>query len=413
MRKWLLLLILFSVNVDAKQICDCHVMCEALSDPQAYIGKNRSLATLKLADMGYMYRSQVDFGEGQPFDPKGYQEFLDLLDYLQQMEINVAIVNLPPRPLFNRDGFSFNEIHKALNSFLRQQRVWQAHGAVVPDWIQLVNQKRKTPFYFYRDTHWKPEGARSVANALADSLDWRGNHTFETIRGGIARHNGNMQRLTESLCTVKFPAEYYRQYTTTGVGGVNAGVEEVLLVGSSNSDSKFNFSGFLAQALSARVRTLFDKNALLPELSGTTKEQLPKWIVFEIPAEETFKSSSIYARMLRNQETSCDSPVLYGVGKPGSMNPDVLVNKNSLQMNPATHYLNVSSDEVTDILGKLVLWYSGGRSKEVKLNSKSSRGITIELPDHDDWETRQFVALDYYPEGSSELPVEIELCEIL
>ncbi|MBX2885862.1 MAG: hypothetical protein KTR32_38250, partial [Granulosicoccus sp.] len=97
-KKILLMLLLLSAgNVKAVQLCDCHVMCEAINQLDHYKANKQHFKFLKLADRGWFFRSEVDLGSFEEFDQKGYKKFTELLKFLKAKNVRFSIVNLPPR----------------------------------------------------------------------------------------------------------------------------------------------------------------------------------------------------------------------------------------------------------------------------------------------------------------------------
>ncbi|PDT80350.1 hypothetical protein [Sinorhizobium sp. BJ1] len=125
-------------------------------------------------------------------------------------------------------------------------------------------------YYFKRDIHWTPEGARLVAAAVADRIrslqDGReGSIEFETTQNSGGRlHKANFNAILNELCQSKIPPEDVNIYETKQrIGSLDdlvedetsAQTEQVHVVGSSYTDelTPYHFNGFLKQFLKQNV----------------------------------------------------------------------------------------------------------------------------------------------------------------
>jgi len=140
-------------------------------------------------------------------------------------------------------------------------------GFIAPD---LAARGQGAPFFFARDHHWSPSGARrsarQVAAALESPLAELPKRRFVTRRLAPKMQRGSLQRRAERRCGVRLPNERVAQFETVlETEGDSLGealfadpVPPVVLAGSSNSNRgegkpELNFSGFLREELGLEV----------------------------------------------------------------------------------------------------------------------------------------------------------------
>jgi alginate biosynthesis protein AlgX len=160
-------------------------------------------------------------------------------------------------------------------------------------------------FFFARDFHWRPEGARAAAFAVKtrlvgdpvfDELPKTGYVTTDAKRAEPFR--SAMLRALQRLCTDDLPQEKAELYETVA-GGESGGVDlfggdgttPVALIGTSFSDIEtFNFVGFLQEALGLEVANyaISGGGAFTAMESythaGSLETAPPKLLVWENPA---------------------------------------------------------------------------------------------------------------------------------
>src|SRR6185436_19574479 len=136
-------------------------------------------------------------------------------------------------------------------------------GFLVPDYGRLIDQPDGTEYFFRRDGHWTPDGARRTADLIAETIKamplYPGlrKKTFTTKRQGLNRHPGVFAIVASQICGGNYPAEVVQGYSTSpnenNLFG-EEGVPEITLVGTSfSATSTYHFVGFLQQALQSDV----------------------------------------------------------------------------------------------------------------------------------------------------------------
>jgi alginate biosynthesis protein AlgX len=160
----------------------------------------------------------------------------------------------------------------------------------------------KQNLYFARDYHWTSDGTRVYAKAIAQEiskLDSYKSLKQEKFVNTFLRNENAESRLgflLEQVCGTKTPPEKMGIYETSRTGGALLGDDAypVVLVGSSYSaEPKYNFEGFLKEALSLNLLNAAISgggyNASLEAyfLSPAYAKSKPKFIIWEFSASTT------------------------------------------------------------------------------------------------------------------------------
>ncbi len=197
---------------------------------------------------------------------------------LRERGTQLAIVVPPPRGLiesahvdparFEAEKLDYPRIAEGYDVFVESLR---ESGAIVPNLREAIAAARaKAPveFYYHRDIHWRPEGARIAAEALAAAIGASDVYKDLPRAEFATRAEGEMnprQYWVDALDQVCGSGKTYEtatRYVTEKQGGDDAaasllgdeGVPQVVLVGTSMSfrsdGGDANFGGFLQQAMS-------------------------------------------------------------------------------------------------------------------------------------------------------------------
>ncbi len=156
---------------------------------------------------------------------------------------------------------------------LRQKVYAEALATLPADWVMnstdaLLAAKKTAPLFMQTDTHWSPEGAKTVADFVA--MQVKGvpliPNQFVTRHVGTKNYRGDLARFVPTGWARPYlgpKAEPLTIWKTEAVseGDLFAEPEiSVALVGTSYSAiEKWNFAGFLQQALQADVLNVADE----------------------------------------------------------------------------------------------------------------------------------------------------------
>ncbi|MDF0700409.1 hypothetical protein PYR71_28825 [Rhizobium sp. MC63] len=267
--------------------------------------------------------------DGWFFRPSDYQTLFELpqesLNFVSRVNgalnyrgIHLVVLPMLPRAIAGRDfvpnegmlaDFLYDPDFAAqqFDDVIASARQVGIDAINVDDILKANPSFDKANYYFKRDIHWTPEGARLIAQAVAAHIrslqgDVEHEVEFETSMEPEPRlHKAKFNGVLNELCQSKIPSEEVRIYETKQkVGSLNellgeddaggAG-EPVHVVGSSYTDeiSVYNFNGFLREYLKQNVGGFavsggsVDQSiyAWAQNANGITKK--PKYLVWEFP----------------------------------------------------------------------------------------------------------------------------------
>jgi alginate biosynthesis protein AlgX len=162
--------------------------------------------------------------------------------------------------------------------------------------------KPRQRLYFTRDYHWTTDGAKLYANAVAreiaklDAYKRLKKEKFVNKQVKTETAESRLGFVLEQVCGTKTPPEKISIYETTRSGGSLFGDDSypVVMVGSSYSaEPKYNFEGFLKEALGVNVLNAAVSgggyNASLEGyfLSESYHKEKPKFLIWEFAASMT------------------------------------------------------------------------------------------------------------------------------
>jgi alginate biosynthesis protein AlgX len=198
---------------------------------------------------------------------------------LKERGTTLAVVVPPPRGLiesehvdaacFDPDKLDYPRLAEGYEVFIESLR---ESGVIVPNLLSAIRAARATStfdFYYHRDIHWQPAGARIAAEALATEIRKAPVYAdlpkveFETrLDGGMTPRQSWIDSLNEACGFEKIYEPADRYVTQKRDGGEDAAaallgedvVPQAVLVGTSMSHrgdgGDANFGGFIQQALS-------------------------------------------------------------------------------------------------------------------------------------------------------------------
>lgn len=266
---------------------------------------------------GWFFRVAADLKDDFDLMPETSKYLTRLHDELAERGTQLIFLSVPPRGIAASDyldtaqpvqgSYDEKDVEKVYRQMLDKLR---ATGIIVPDLIDSARsmQQGKTPFFFSRDHHWTPFGAKTSAAAIAAALKDNAKYkelkraTYETKQTGTNEWAVTMAHEIQRLCTSDIPAEPYPQFATrlvsTGAGGTgedalfgdtSSGDPAVLIGSSFSALPNFNFDGFISEATGLDVANyaisggeLF--NALVSLSSSPDFQKLhPPFLIWEAP----------------------------------------------------------------------------------------------------------------------------------
>lgn len=380
----------------------CCQLCPATRNPLTYeTGSLSGMRMLVDGRDGWLFRTHNDFLESFGPDDASLKRLQQFVSTLKRSGIELMIVYIPTRGLMHPDKiledtqtpFSVENARAAYESALIKLR---ASGALVPNLSEAYLKPTEKDFYFKRDHHWTPEGAKQAAKIIADYLKSQAIYkqlatkSFVTHDQGVFHRNGQLQLAARRICGTDYPAQYPTRYATEMENQEDlsedllfgdAAVPEVVLLGTSNSWNNrqdFNFSGFLKEYAQLDILNEslaggnFDGALLQYFNSDTYKEAKPKLIIWEMPSYYDLIDTEFYRRIIPMVDNGCDGRevVVSSSTQLKAGRNEILFNKGSF--NPRLKHRDLIFDlQFDNPLFKEFkghIWYVHGRRELVKFN---------------------------------------------
>ncbi|MCC2658188.1 MAG: hypothetical protein K0Q76_3296 [Panacagrimonas sp.] len=199
-------------------------------------------------------------------------------------------------------------LHRDL--YARAQRGLEQRGVVAPDLLGPMSRCKSTDAVFLRtDTHWTPDGAACIAQALAASgtVPVASGDAFETETAETRTHEGDLMQFlplapyfSALLPQPDLLAVRATQSQSADLFG-DAPAPSVAVIGTSYSaDARWNFDGALRQSLEQDVLNLAQAGhgpfePMLAYLDQPRKDgPVPAHVIWEIP--ERYLPAATYQR---------------------------------------------------------------------------------------------------------------------
>jgi alginate biosynthesis protein AlgX len=191
---------------------------------------------------------------------------------------------------------------------------FRSAGFIVPDYGALAEHPDGTDYYFRRDGHWTPDGARRTAHLISETIKALPVYAkfrktaFNTREQGISRHPGILSIVASQICGGQFPSEVVKGFVTERAVNdpfADEPIPEVALVGTSFSATPvYNFSGFLQRDLQVEIfnGAISGGNyggamtRYLP--SETFQESPPKVVIWEFAQHQISAANTVQLRQL-------------------------------------------------------------------------------------------------------------------
>ncbi len=299
--------------------------CDALSREETYIGREPYRYLVQGAD-GWIFRSLSDFKkEIQPKEK----------DLARLKQLNAAFtaqgITLVPSIIPLRGMMQGNKVPAGMTDAVTLRAAYEEtvetlraaglHVAAVDDY------QGPEPFYYKRDHHWTPYGAKAMARQVAAQVK-AANVTlppkkFTTESRGTITHLGTFERLIHEKCKETVISQQIEDFTTfspdeqADLFGDNERPKAVLL-GTSNSThdaAHANYDGFLREALSADVDNRAvsgggPDGAMLQWLVSKDRVDHPVTLaIWEFPVHQDYYSKNFLRQAIPAIYGACADPV--------------------------------------------------------------------------------------------------------
>lgn len=288
--------------------------CEELSNESIYEKKRlKNYQVMLPGKDGWVFRSIVSFKKSYAVSKKTRSYIAALNKGFKRAGSEFIFLFPPSRGLVHYDLLKDSDKEKYKMSQADIQKAWGSYRKSLDTLaglgVHVVGVKdvdKSIPFYYKRDHHWSPEGARISAEAVADYIKAMPIYgelskvEFTTKKVAEREYMGTFTKAFEKICEKELPPQTVETYVTERK--VSAGDDsalfgddsepDVILLGTSNSSPEpnvSNFDGFLKEALSADVTNLAlagagtDTSIIAYLNSNEFKEKPAKVVVWEVP----------------------------------------------------------------------------------------------------------------------------------
>ncbi|MCY1336706.1 Alginate biosynthesis protein AlgX [compost metagenome] len=318
--------------------------CPGLHDPQQYAeGVMKSMKEVVPGKDKWLFRSDVDLSNEFGIPPAMQGEYARLMATFAAKGIHVVFSVQPTRGIMHRDkirpggefGFDYAKASRNLQNLLDQLR---AGGALAPDIMPLVRNPPREEFFFRRDHHWTPAGARATAEIVAAAIRQQpyyatlARKAYRTEASVVLPKDGTMNRAMRKICGNNYGTQYVRGFQTVPAAEdanalfEEAAAPEVVLVGTSNSAARddemknYNFDGYLKEFLSVDILNFAmpgagQDGALIQYLNSESyqPDAPPKLLIWELPASYRLEEPLMYRQLIPAINGGCGkSQVLLG-----------------------------------------------------------------------------------------------------
>ncbi len=289
-----------------------NIFCEALSVEENYDKNNLNAYKMMVAGKdGWVFRSFSDFKTDFPLTTTMIKNMTALHEAFAYQGIEFVLMYPPTRGIVHADKLStekgslFNkkDAKLARKNYSKFVHVLKNRGIQI---VGLPDQPVGQDFFYKRDHHWNPVGAKISAQALASYIKTQDVYAdlakteYATKSTGITEFNGVADKVFKKLCDTILPVETVEGYVTEPVETIVSEADlfgdrpdpEVVLAGTSNSTARpsmANFEGFLKEALSTDVLNAsisggsIDSPMISYLNSDHYKNKKAKIVIWEVP----------------------------------------------------------------------------------------------------------------------------------
>jgi alginate biosynthesis protein AlgX len=241
--------------------------------------------------------------------------------------------------------------------------------------------------YFARDYHWTSEGARLYAQATAQEVmkfEAYNSLKKEKFTNTYLRSENAESRLAyllQLVCGTKTPPEKINVYETTRDGGNLLGDDTypVVMIGSSYSaELKYNFEGFLKEALGSNVLNAAVSgggyNASLEAyfLGKEYANEKPKFLIWEFAASMTPWDQTALREIIPSVYGDCTSSAAIIANKASLQGPTSVLRNTGIKVDANKDFVSLKFTDKTLLNFDLNLKFDDGQQETVKI-SRSDR----------------------------------------
>ncbi len=432
----------------------CCNICPAAEQLESYNSSYlRLFKTLIEGEDGWLFRTEAELGTEFGPDDVALKELYRFAQTLRLKGTELVLVYQPTRGLVHPmkasaggyDGFDYQ---LAASNYRRALERFRSIGIYTPDLTPLLNQPvGEDNYYFRRDHHWTPAGARMTAKLVADSLRLHPLYPdlekldFETKRIGMMLKRGSLQVAHATLCKNSYANQYVDEYFTEPMeeGDLFSDEEEddslfgddslpeVTLVGTSFSKgaANYNFDGFLKEYLHLDILNeavaggSYDGTLIQYLPSEEFQQSPPRMMIWEVPSYHDLSTMQFYRQVIPMVYDGCKNQpaVLQKTMEVKAGDQEILFNGGGqyqdLRGGDYLVDLQFSDPQLKHI--ELSFWYINRRRDRLRLehgDRVNGRGrFVVELKSEEEWADYHFLSLDLnLPEGVESVNLTATMC---
>jgi alginate biosynthesis protein AlgX len=410
--------------------------CQLCPDAPA----NRNPLGLHKGMDGWLFPAATKETTDEWLSQRDRQHLLSL--FVRQMAIKgsrLMLIMPPPRTLMHANKQQISSAKITPDDYQQTLAYFRQAGFLVPAYETLQPEQSGSSsetFFFKRDPRWTSAGAHQTAELVATAIRQLPvfkkltEQTFVTRVQGWLKINGTLNHQALASCDgLHYPLEYTPHFVTQNTSiNVAESLDDIVLIGSRQSvANRFNFDGFLQQALARNV-----SNRTTPEgdssvgwmnllMSASFQHRSPALILWELPYEQRHLTASLLRQLIAQVNNGCDSSTLLEHSEKmvqGKKLDDLVFTKQLLKTNPSELIVDLKlSDPSIDQL-MLTIWYSDGGKGEFQIRKNTQRDNTSRfsfvLGNTATSQQRFFVALDLSLMGTtnSNTKISTNVCRL-
>ena len=356
-----------------------------------------SFGFLTPGNNGYLLYSG-DFSPNN-FAVDGRTQYYTQLDQaLKSKGIQLVISPLPSRTIVYPEVLDKNQtLQKTYSTDQAREnyraslnRLWNSQIYTI-DLLQAALGQRQTDdsknLYFVRDYHWTSEGARLYAQTIARevmTLDVYKSLKKEKFTNTYVRSENAESRLAyllQTVCGTKTPPEKINVFETNRIGGNLLGDDQypIVLIGSSYSaEAKYNFEGFLKEALSSNVLNAavsgggYSASLEGYFLSRDYATNKPKFLIWEFAASMAPWDQTALREIIPSVYGDCASSNAILEQKTSLQGPTSVLRNSGVKVDGNKDFVSLKFADKTLLNFDLNLKFDDGQQETVKI-SRSDR----------------------------------------
>lgn len=410
----------------------CCQLCPAAADVSNYTTKYlSSYRTLVQGRDGWLFRSEADLLMQFGPNPEGVKRLRELREALAQRGVAMVIMVQPPRGLMHADklrGLAPNyDPDVQFASYRQLLDTMRGIGFTVVPTDKLIEAEGTENFFWRTDHHWTPSATRLTAKLVAETIKRMPEYKdvkrqrFVTRREGLLARGGTLGMAASQLCGFMTPKQYMPRFVTEAAGAGDEGggdaasllgdesVPQITLIGTSNSEPQYNFSGFISEALEADVLNAsivgggIDGSLLAYISSEEFRTNPPKILVWEMEHYHDLSDPMTYRQVMPMLTDGCNGKtiVLQREVMLKQGNNEVLFNGGgAIRPIKGRDYvldLQFADPSVKELRGQI--WYTTGNKDKLRIEH-ASRGPSLkgrfvaEMRSDGDYANQTFLGLD-------------------